>query len=224
MANSNHKEKDPVNRIAKSLKHHLPDGWAYALLLYQFPTSGKGQVLYLGDGPKPDTLGVMKQFVQKSEPGIAWLNSRDTEWLMNHLKEHDCTCPENLRAVSGTNPASCDRCVAIEMLRLIPKPELTLHDSMAICQRLAKWLTDLNCGWPRIDEQHPQGMDLFEAITGYVEELRSVGKSCRLESEVAALMEIVEGVRGERWSANGRRLVDTPEWCALYVAWKGKAP
>jgi hypothetical protein len=32
-------------------------------------------------------------------------------------------------------------------------------------------------------------------------------------------MEIVEGVRGERWTVNGRRLVDTPEWCDLYVAW-----
>lgn len=30
------------------------------------------------------------------------------------------------------------------------------------------------------------------------------------------LLEIVEGVRGERWTANGRRLVDTREWCAFY--------
>lgn len=162
MANSNHKEKDPVDRIAKSLKHHLPDGWAYALLLYQFPTAGKGQVLYLGDGPKPDTLGVMKQFVQKSEPGVSWMNSLNTAWLIEHIKQQDCKC----------NGKSCDRCHAIDILQAIPKPELTLHDSMAICQRLAKWLSDLNCGWPRIDEQHPQGMDLFEAITGYVEHLQ----------------------------------------------------
>jgi len=45
----------------------------------------------------------------------------------------------------------------------------------------------------------------------------------RAMPEAAALMEIVEGVRGERWSANGRRLVDTPEWCALYVAWRRQA-
>jgi hypothetical protein len=39
-----------------------------------------------------------------------------------------------------------------------------------------------------------------------------------LHVAVEDLMQIVEGVRGERWSANGRRLVDTPEWCRLYVA------
>lgn len=31
------------------------------------------------------------------------------------------------------------------------------------------------------------------------------------------LMEIVEGVRGCRWNACGRRLVDTPEWANFYV-------
>lgn len=39
-----------------------------------------------------------------------------------------------------------------------------------------------------------------------------------LVSTIDALMEIVEGVRGERWAANGMRLVDTREWCAFYVA------
>lgn len=42
----------------------------------------------------------------------------------------------------------------------------------------------------------------------------------RAMPEVAAVMEIVEGCLGQQWSANGRRLVDTPEWCALYVAWR----
>ena len=37
---------------------------------------------------------------------------------------------------------------------------------------------------------------------------------------VEQLIEIVEGVRNERWAANGVRLKDTPEWCALYVAAK----
>lgn len=35
---------------------------------------------------------------------------------------------------------------------------------------------------------------------------------------VTELIEIVEGVRNERWSSNGVRLKDTPEWCNLYVA------
>lgn len=35
---------------------------------------------------------------------------------------------------------------------------------------------------------------------------------------VTELIEIVEGVRSERWSANGVRLKDTSEWCKLYVA------
>lgn len=39
-----------------------------------------------------------------------------------------------------------------------------------------------------------------------------------LHGAVEGMMEIVEGCRGERWTANGRRLVDTPEWCRLYVA------
>ena len=33
----------------------------------------------------------------------------------------------------------------------------------------------------------------------------------RLESDT-------NNVRNERWSANGVRLKDTPEWCTLYVA------
>lgn len=39
-----------------------------------------------------------------------------------------------------------------------------------------------------------------------------------LHAAVEDLMQIVEGVRGERWAANGRRLVDTPEWARVYVA------
>ena len=35
---------------------------------------------------------------------------------------------------------------------------------------------------------------------------------------VTELIEIVEGVRNERWEASGVRLKDTPEWCKLYVA------
>ncbi len=44
-------------------------------------------------------------------------------------------------------------------------------------------------------------------------------KSLReLHCAVESLMEIVEGVRNERWAVNGRRLKDTTEWCRLYVA------
>lgn len=41
----------------------------------------------------------------------------------------------------------------------------------------------------------------------------------RLIDAVDGLMEIVEGVRNARWSHEGRRLVDTPEWAKLYCAW-----
>ena len=41
----------------------------------------------------------------------------------------------------------------------------------------------------------------------------------KLNTEIKLLMEIVEGVRCERWNSNGRRLKDTPEWCAFYVAY-----
>ena len=44
----------------------------------------------------------------------------------------------------------------------------------------------------------------------------------RLMAAVTGLMEIVEGVRGARWSHEGRRLVDTTEWCELYCAWNVK--
>lgn len=39
-----------------------------------------------------------------------------------------------------------------------------------------------------------------------------------LHGATEELMQIVEGFRGERWTANGKRLVDTPEWCRFYVA------
>lgn len=40
-----------------------------------------------------------------------------------------------------------------------------------------------------------------------------------LQLRVERLMEIVEGVRYQRWVGDlGGRLKDTPEWCALYVA------
>lgn len=35
---------------------------------------------------------------------------------------------------------------------------------------------------------------------------------------VQNLIEIVEGVRSQRWEVNGTRLKDTPEWCKLYTA------
>lgn len=40
----------------------------------------------------------------------------------------------------------------------------------------------------------------------------------RLKESAQKLNEIVEGVRAERWAADGRRLKDTPEWCGFYVA------
>lgn len=44
----------------------------------------------------------------------------------------------------------------------------------------------------------------------------------RLMAAVTGLMGIVEGCLGERWASNGRRLVDTPEWCELYCAWSAE--
>ena len=41
-----------------------------------------------------------------------------------------------------------------------------------------------------------------------------------LEGAASALNEIVEGIRNERWASDGRRLKDTPEWCAFYCAFK----
>jgi hypothetical protein len=41
--------------------------------------------------------------------------------------------------------------------------------------------------------------------------------SPELMAALEDLMQIVEGVRSERWAADGRRLKDTPEWCRLYV-------
>jgi hypothetical protein len=43
----------------------------------------------------------------------------------------------------------------------------------------------------------------------------------RLINSISDLMEIVEGVRNERWQdERGRRLKDTREWCAFYVAFR----
>lgn len=40
----------------------------------------------------------------------------------------------------------------------------------------------------------------------------------RLVEASKGLREVVEGVRSERWVADGRRLKDTREWCAFYSA------
>ena len=40
----------------------------------------------------------------------------------------------------------------------------------------------------------------------------------RLLAVVLDLIEVVEGTRSVRWAADGIRLKDTKEWCALYVA------
>jgi hypothetical protein len=40
----------------------------------------------------------------------------------------------------------------------------------------------------------------------------------KLKAAAEHLNVIVEGVRNERWSADGRRLKDTPEWVAFYLA------
>lgn len=67
--------------------------------------------------------------------------------------------------------------------------------------------TDLVCG-----EEHKEGhrkylrADEVEAMTVAVKNL----------------VEIVEGVRNVNWKHEGFRLVDTPEWCALYVAWSNQ--
>lgn len=44
-----------------------------------------------------------------------------------------------------------------------------------------------------------------------------IRRSPELMAALEDLMQIVEGVRNERWAADGRRLKDTPEWCRLYV-------
>ena len=41
----------------------------------------------------------------------------------------------------------------------------------------------------------------------------------KLFEAVNNLVQIVEGVRNVRWAYENVRLVDTPEWCALYTAW-----
>jgi hypothetical protein len=56
--------------------------------------------------------------------------------------------------------------------------------------------------------------------------LKPVGSE-RLILAMDKLMEIVEGLRYRRWSDDGQRLTDTPEWCELYCAWcelKRKTP
>ena len=42
----------------------------------------------------------------------------------------------------------------------------------------------------------------------------------RLLDSATRLNEIVEGVRNERWEANGQRLKATPEWCDFYCKLK----
>jgi hypothetical protein len=39
-----------------------------------------------------------------------------------------------------------------------------------------------------------------------------------VEAAAIDLIEIVEGIRGDRWAFNGFRLKDTPEWCVFYAA------
>lgn len=48
-------------------------------------------------------------------------------------------------------------------------------------------------------------------------DMKLIARAPDLLAAVEDLMQIVEGFRGERWAANGRRLVDTPEWCRLYT-------
>jgi len=53
----------------------------------------------------------------------------------------------------------------------------------------------------------------LRAVTG------SVADDNRLMNAVTGLMQIVEGTSNLRWQFEGRRLVDTPQWCELYCAW-----
>jgi len=41
----------------------------------------------------------------------------------------------------------------------------------------------------------------------------------RLIAAIQGVMQIVEGMRRQRWSDGKTRLVDTKEWCEFYVAW-----
>lgn len=74
---------------------------------------------------------------------------------------------------------------------------------------------------------HCGDLDWLEVVTVDVarqleRELTAVKAECErlreLHKAAEDLIQIVEGFRGERWTANGKRLVDTPEWCRFYVA------
>ncbi len=60
-----------------------------------------------------------------------------------------------------------------------------------------------------------KGTDVWMDIKPADREL--IRRSPELMAALEDLMQIVEGVRNERWAADGRRLKDTPEWCRLYV-------
>lgn len=47
---------------------------------------------------------------------------------------------------------------------------------------------------------------------------RRTTKQERLLNASLKLLEIVEGVKNERWAANGVRLKDTPEWVEFYLS------
>lgn len=60
-----------------------------------------------------------------------------------------------------------------------------------------------------------EGLITAKTIREAKAELASLRK---LENAARDLNQIVEGVKNERWASDGRRLKDTPEWCAFYVA------
>lgn len=57
-----------------------------------------------------------------------------------------------------------------------------------------------------------------KAKSDFIRTAETMENAHRLCAAAHALNEVVEGVRSERWASDGRRLKDTPEWCAFYCA------
>ena len=67
----------------------------------------------------------------------------------------------------------------------------------------------LHCSCPQCQFERAKNTEI-EKLTKQLAEING---------RLSDLMCIVEGCRGKRWESLGHRLVDTPEWCALYTAW-----
>lgn len=85
------------------------------------------------------------------------------------------------------------------------------------CPNCRRW-TCPKCGEIWRQKLTPEeARQLAEALT---DKNDSQNEKPEIATEIANLIEIVEGVRSVRWEnvETGFRLKDTPEWCAFYVA------